>query len=552
MKNEYIEKWYLKNWYIGSMLVICSIIPLVAILVIPLVILKSHRMQNAISQKTIYIKELESKVEVELKNAKEQSMNMIREAENKITEIEHEKANLLADLDNKIDNKQTLVNEIIAQAKKKALEASEAAVEEHKYKLRELEKEIENKDLLIEEIDSLKSQEKTLQKNIASWENKLNRLKTMYKSINYCMTKYLKNEQEMPIYQLVHIPDDLIGEAERICPAVTLKLHSMDYKDLRKAFKENEKLIEQVLKKYENRYVNKTTTAIYKLMVIALQAELQNILYTLNYSKLNEAISKVQEICKNYLNIAESGNKTISVTLAKFIGEMEFLFAEAVKIEYEYYIKKEAARQEQLTLREQMRQEAEERKLLEQQRQKMENEEQKYKNEIENIQVQIQGSDDDEKTKRLLEKIKELEKQLNSVEQKKDDIINLQNGKAGYVYVISNLGSFGDDVFKIGMTRRINPQERIDELGSASVPFKFDVHSFIFSEDAVQLEANLHNALEKHRINKINLRKEFFKISIDQLEAIVEEFDPSAEFNKTMLAEQYRQSLSIYDLMETA
>lgn len=552
MDNNYKEKWYLSNWYIGSMLVVCSVIPFASILAIPLIVLKTRRILNALSEKTTYIKELEEKVQNELKNVEEQSLQLMQEAENKIANMENEKANILADLDNKIENKQVMVNEIIEQAKKEALEASSAALEERKNKLAELEKDLENKDSLIEEILSLKSQEEGLQRNIVSWENKLNRLKTLYKSINTCMTKYLKNEKESPVYQLIHIPDDLLEEAERICPAVTLKLHNMDYKDLRKAFKENEKLIKQVLEKYENRYVNKTTTAIYKLMVIALQAELQNILYTLNYSKLNEAIAKVQEICKNYLNIAESGNKTISVTLAKFIGEIEFLCVEAVKIEYEYYVKKEAARQEQLALREQMRQEAEERKLLEQQRQQIEKEEQKYKNEIESVQMQLQESEDNEKTKQLLDKIKELENQLNNVEQKKDDILNLQNGKAGYVYVISNLGSFGDDVFKVGMTRRLNPQDRVDELGDASVPFKFDVHSFIFSEDAVQLETNLHNALEQHRLNKINLRKEFFKISIDKLEEVVEKFDPSAEFNKTMLAEQYKQSLSMNELEETA
>ena len=133
---------------------------------------------------------------------------------------------------------------------------------------------------------------------------------------------------------------------------------------------------------------------------------------------------------------------------------------------------------------------------------------------------------------------------LSDVIIKKEEIVNLQNGKAGNVYIISNLGSFGEDVFKVGMTRRLNPQERVDELGSASVPFEFDVHSFIFSEDAVALEADMHERLNGQRINKVNLRKEFFKVSIDELETLVNELDPTAEFNKTMLAEEYRQSLS--------
>ncbi len=104
------------------------------------------------------------------------------------------------------------------------------------------------------------------------------------------------------------------------------------------------------------------------------------------------------------------------------------------------------------------------------------------------------------------------------------------------------------------MTRRLEPQDRVNELGSASVPFKFDVHSFIFSDDAVMLENSLHRRLNSKRVNKVNLRKEFFRISIDELEKLVNEIDPTAEFNKTMLAEEYNQSLStdeVYDNSET-
>jgi T5orf172 domain. len=95
------------------------------------------------------------------------------------------------------------------------------------------------------------------------------------------------------------------------------------------------------------------------------------------------------------------------------------------------------------------------------------------------------------------------------------------------------------------MTRRLDPQERIDELGSASVPFAFDVHSFIFSNDASTLETELHRRLNDRRVNKVNKRKEFFSVSLDELEALVNEIYPSAEFNRTMMAEEYRQSLSL-------
>ncbi|MEF2890468.1 MAG: GIY-YIG nuclease family protein [Turicibacter sanguinis] len=189
-----------------------------------------------------------------------------------------------------------------------------------------------------------------------------------------------------------------------------------------------------------------------------------------------------------------------------------------------------------------MKQEVEERKQLEQQRKQVEKEEAKYIGEINKVKELLLITDNQDKLSQLNNKIEELQRQLFDVEQKKDDIIKRQNGKAGNVYIISNLGSFGENIFKVGMTRRLEPMDRVKELSDASVPFMFNVHSFIFSDDAVALEQKLHSIFEKNRVNKINLRKEFFNVSIDELEKIVTEIDPTAEFNKTMIAEEYRQS----------
>jgi hypothetical protein len=168
---------------------------------------------------------------------------------------------------------------------------------------------------------------------------------------------------------------------------------------------------------------------------------------------------------------------------------------------------------------------------------------------MEKVRLQISEADS-EKAEQLRKRIEELEALMAKVNEKKETITKLQNGKAGCVYIISNLGSFGDHVFKVGMTRRFVPQERIDELGDASVPFSFDVHSFIFSEDASALETEMHHRLNEKRVNKVNLRKEFFDVSIDEIEALVHQIQPTAEFNRTMAAEQYRQSLSIGSVFE--
>ena len=193
-----------------------------------------------------------------------------------------------------------------------------------------------------------------------------------------------------------------------------------------------------------------------------------------------------------------------------------------------------------------MREEAEERKALEAQKKKVEQEEAKYQSEIDKATEALSSTTDESQIALLKAKILELQGQLSDVTLKKDEISKLQNGKAGNVYIISNLGSFGENVFKIGMTRRINPQERVDELGSASVPFRFDVHSFIFSDDAVGLESKMHEILNNKRVNKVNTRKEFFYSSIDELEELVNQLDPTAEFNRTMIAEEFRQSQSVY------
>lgn len=278
-------------------------------------------------------------------------------------------------------------------------------------------------------------------------------------------------------------------------------------------------------------------------MVIALRAEIQNILYNLKYGKLEKSIEDVKTISAKYLKIAGEGNQSIAGTLTKFIGEIEYLFINSVKIEYNYYVKKEQARQEQLALREQMKQEAEERKALEAERQKIELEESKFEQQIATLTEQANFADGQE-LDALKARILELQGQLANVIVKKEEIAKLQNGKAGNVYVISNLGAFGENIFKIGMTRRLDPQDRITELSNASVPFKFDVHSFIFSDNASDLEAELHKRLNDKRVNKVNLRKEFFNVTLNELEELVTEICPTAEFNKTMLAEEFRQSQS--------
>lgn len=445
----------------------------------------------------------------------EQIKSLTAEKEQTLAEAEKEKDRIQKEIDS--------LNEVYEKEKQEKIDENKAVIEP-----------------LQEKVISLTATVEKLEKQQKTAQNKLNKSSEILRAMLHSLDNFF---EWVPPTEFCKNREYLLESLDELSPTVTLNLHSMDIKDLRKAYRKNDKDIESLLASYLSRYNTKTNRSIYQLMVISLRAELQNILINLKYEKLDTAIEKIKETTAKYLTIASEGNQNIVGTMTKFIGQIEYLFINAAKIEYNYYVKKEKAKQEQMAIREQMRIEAQERKALEAEQKKIEAEENKYEAEIEKLKAQLESVAEAERTK-LNAKITELQAQLSDVIIKKDEIVKLQNGKAGNIYVISNLGSFGEDVFKIGMTRRLDPQERVNELGSASVPFKFDVHSFIFSDNAVELENRLHTMLNEKRVNKVNLRKEFFKVSIDELQQLVEEVDPTAEFTKTMAAEEYRQSLS--------
>ena len=415
------------------------------------------------------------------------------EAEKIKQQAETEKQNAINNRDSELLNTKTKQEEIIKSYSEKIATAKEPY------------------ETLIAQHKALNDEYESLQRKIEQTEDTL---KMQRRLINRINKEMFNNEKIEP---------GTLSELCKISPEIELHLHSHDVKQLKGLISENEKLIKKALERNEKRYTTKTNRALYQLMVIALQAEMQNILTYLKFNTLQKCKEKLNNMIEKYLSIAIDGNQTIAPTIKSFISEME--------------------RQEQLALREQMRQEEEERKALEAEKKKVEKEEEKYKLEIQNIENMILENPDAEKVKTLETKIKELQEALLHLTEKKEDIINRQNGKAGNVYVISNLGSFGDKTFKVGMTRRLDPMERVRELGDASVPFPFDVHSFIFSDDAVGLETELHKRLESKRKNKVNPRKEFFDVSIEELEDLVQEINPAAEFNKTMVAIDYRKSI---------
>lgn len=246
--------------------------------------------------------------------------------------------------------------------------------------------------------------------------------------------------------------------------------------------------------------------------------------YEKRMNKSYEAISKLGTIMNLYISEEYYNLKCMELTLA-----------------YEYAQKLQEEKEEQRELRERLKEEEKLQKEIETEKNKLKKEHTHYLNAINKVRKQLETASDD-KIKELEEKIRELQEQLEDNNKAIEDVDYRQaNQRAGYVYIISNIGSFGEDVYKIGMTRRLNPQDRIDELSNASVPFKYDVHAVIFSEDAPTLETELHHAFFDKRVNWINNRKEFFNVTLDEIKKVVyEKYDNTIEFIDIPDAEQYR------------
>lgn len=219
---------------------------------------------------------------------------------------------------------------------------------------------------------------------------------------------------------------------------------------------------------------------------------------------------------------------------------------EELQLALEYAQKIEAEKEEQREIREQMREEEKARREIAKLKEKVEKEEQHFLQALSNLEDLKQHADE----KMLIElelKIAELQAKVKEVQIQKEDVLNRErNTRAGYVYIISNIGAFGENVYKIGMTRRLEPMDRVKELGDASVPFHFDVHALIFSEDAPNLESILHQTFNNRRVNMVNERKEFFNVTIDEIKKIVEDsHDKTVEFKMTATAEEYRETLAL-------
>ncbi len=216
-------------------------------------------------------------------------------------------------------------------------------------------------------------------------------------------------------------------------------------------------------------------------------------------------------------------------------------------LEYEYQAKRQQEKEEMKAIQEEIREEEKAKREYEKAQREAEKEEAVFQKALEKARKEFETSTGESHDKLLLQ-IQQLEQELKEAQEKKERALSMaQQTKRGHVYVISNVGSFGENVYKIGMTRRLEPIDRVKELGDASVPFQFDIHAMIYSEEAPTLESELHKAFADKKLNMLNYRKEFFNVTLDEIELKVKEIGISAEFTKLPEAMEYRETLAIIE-----
>lgn len=271
-----------------------------------------------------------------------------------------------------------------------------------------------------------------------------------------------------------------------------------------------------------------------KLLLRAFNTECDELVAKVKYTNFDASLNKIYKS-------AEAISKLGTIMHISINSNYLDLKIKELRLAFEYQQKKQEEKEAQKAARAEMREAARLQKEIEAQRKKIEKEQTHYQTAYDHLLHQIEQNPDNAD---LLKKKDELENQLNDIDKAMKDIDYREaNQRAGYVYVISNIGAFGPNVYKIGMTRRLDPQDRVDELGDASVPFNFDVHAMIFSDDAPALEAALHRAFEDRKLNMVNTRREFFNVTLDEIKEVVKKnFDKTVEFIDVPDAEQYRIS----------
>jgi len=500
------------------------------------------------------------------KKIKNKSLTEIDKKENEIHNLVEENT-VLKNENKRLDELKNIKKEVILYKSK---------IEEKNTKISNLENDFKKYSGLI-----------TIEKKIDEEKNKLESLSQSLDELNI---KYKKSKtiydnliSEIKLYQE---DIDLInyGVYERVYEFETSEKYALKLLEVKEKqkqlFKEDKAITSSVDEiYYTSKYsfltssYRKSINNYKKIISNAFNNEADKLIAKVKWNNVNTSIEKIKNlgfkinnysrdfcsflllqnsvITGNYAsnNFEERYNNHMIVISEELIN----LKIEEIKLKHEYLQKKQEEKEEQKEIRARIREEEKAQREFEKAKKEAELEEKRFQKALEKAQKEL-GLVSGEELEKLNAQIAELQKNLQEAHEAKERAISrAQETKSGHVYIISNIGSFGENIYKIGMTRRLEPMDRVKELGDASVPFRFDLHALIFTENAPELENLLQKEFDDRRINKVNYRKEYFRVTLDEIEQVIQEkYDKEVEFIKVPEAQEYRETKSIIKQLEQA
>ena len=282
----------------------------------------------------------------------------------------------------------------------------------------------------------------------------------------------------------------------------------------------------------------KMTNRNIKLMLRAFNNECESAILKVRWNNVDKMEKRIIKAFEALNKLGEPNH--IEITKLYLEHRLNELY-----LAHEYKEKLHEEKEEQKRIKAQLREEKKAQREIEKAKKQTEQKEKRYQKALEKAQKAIEKAHGEELST-LTQQLSDLEQKLKEAQEMKERALSrAQLTKSGHVYVISNIGSFGKNVYKIGMTRRLEPLDRVRELGGASVPFRFDVHAMIYTDNAPELENKLHKKLRDKSVNLVNSRKEFFNVSLGEIEKIVKENNAEIEISKVAEAREYRESLAI-------
>ena len=282
----------------------------------------------------------------------------------------------------------------------------------------------------------------------------------------------------------------------------------------------------------------KQTNQMLRLMLRAFNGEADAAIAKVRYNNVHVMEARIQKSWEMINTLAQ-------VQQCVIVPEYRDLKMAELRLSHEYEEKVAAEKEEQRRIKEQMREEEIALREIQRALEESEREEKRFAEALDKARAQVESLEG-AKREAMATKIADLERRLAEAHQKAERAKSrAELTRSGHVYVISNVGSFGEDIYKIGMTRRLEPMDRIRELGDASVPFQFDVHAVLYTDDAPTLENTLHRAFDQHRVNLVNERKEFFKVPIEQIVETARNLHADAHFTLLAEAAEYRKTKAL-------